>query len=49
MSLFKRNGKDVFVTPPSGAVFLVAEASDGYWADQIVYALELERQMREEM
>lgn len=46
---FRHNGKDIFVTTPSGAVFLVAEASDSYWADYIVYALELEREMREEM
>jgi hypothetical protein len=38
---------DIFCTTPSGLEIQVAEANDQYWADAIVYALNLEREMRE--
>lgn len=45
MSGFSYIGKEIRVTTPSGRTFCVAEAQDQYWADKIVYALELDREM----
>jgi hypothetical protein len=38
---------EIICTAPSGLKVVIAEAENQYWADAIVYALEMEREIRE--